>query len=82
MAIDNKEYTLKYVFITETGKNFTVSIRYANDTIPTDGQDKVNAFANLVLEKQPFIVTLESCEGAEFTITEKKDITVQATEAA
>lgn len=67
---------ISFVFVTETGKSFTVSLNYAADTIPTSGTTLVQAFADYVLQNQPFSVTLTACEGAEYTETTTTDIAV------
>ena len=70
---------ISFVFETETGKSFTVSLNYAAASIPTSGSAAVKAFADYVIEKQPFSVTLTSCEGAEFIATTTTDIAVTGT---
>ena len=58
--------TVKMKFITEAGKNFYVSMDYAAPALAeTEGAAKVQAAADLILEKQPFAVILVSCESAE-----------------
>lgn len=63
------------VFRTEAGKSFTVSMNYAAPSLTEpEGAAKVQTFADLVLEKQPFAVILVSCEGAELTETTTTEI--------
>ena len=58
--------TIRMKFITEDGKNFFVSMDYAAPELSgTEGAAKVQAAAELILEQQPFAVTLVSCEAAE-----------------
>ena len=58
--------TIRMKFITEAGKNFFVSMDYAAPELSgTEGAAKVQAAAELILEQQPFAVTLVSCEEAE-----------------
>lgn len=67
--------TIKMKFLTETGKNFYVSMDYAAPTLADpEGAAKVKAAADLILEKQPFAVTLESCESAELIDRTSKEI--------
>ncbi|MCD7952877.1 MAG: DUF2922 domain-containing protein [Synergistaceae bacterium] len=59
--------TIRMKFITEEGKNFYVSMDYAAPELSgAEGAAKVKAAADIILEQQPFDVTLISCESAEF----------------
>ena len=64
ICFDNSRHAV--LRITEAGKNFFVSMDYAAPELSgTEGAAKVQAAAELILEQQPFAVTLVSCEAAE-----------------
>ena len=72
--------TIRMKFITEAGKNFFVSMDYAAPELSgTEGAAKVQAAAELILEQQPFDVTLVSCESAE--LIERTSTEIELTEA-
>ncbi len=73
--------TVKMKFITETGKSFYISMDYAAPTLAEpEGAAKVQAAADLILEKQPFAVTLVSCETAE--LIDRTSTEIELTPAA
>lgn len=68
---------ISIVFLTETGKSFTVSMNYAAPTLAEpEGAAKVQAAVDYILENQPFAVTLASCDGAELIETTTTEITL------
>ena len=72
--------TIRMKFITEAGKNFYVSMDCASPELSgAAGAAKVRAAADLILEQQPFDVTLVSCESAE--LIERTSTEIELTEA-
>lgn len=66
---------ISIVFVTETGKSFTLSMNYAAPTLAEpEGAQKVQALVDFILENQPFAITLSACEGAELISTTTADI--------
>lgn len=58
--------SIRMKFLTEAGKNFYLSMNYADPALAgTEGTAKVKAAADLILARQPFSVNLVSCETAE-----------------
>ncbi|WP_303146853.1 DUF2922 family protein [uncultured Cloacibacillus sp.] len=73
--------TVKMKFITETGKSFYISMDYAAPTLADpEGAAKVQAAVDLILEQQPFAVTLVSCETAE--LIDRTSTAIELTPAA
>ncbi len=73
--------TVKMKFITETGKSFYISMDYAAPTLAEpEGAAKVQAAVDLILEQQPFAVTLVSCETAE--LIDRTSTEIELTPAA
>lgn len=66
---------ISIVFVTETGKSFTLSMNYAAPTLAEpEGAAKVQALVDFVLENQPFAVVLTACEGAELVETTTTEV--------
>ena len=73
--------TVKMKFITETGKSFYISMDYVAPTLAEpEGAAKVQAAVDLILEQQPFAVTLVSCETAE--LIDRTSTEIELTPAA
>ena len=64
---------LRFIFVSDIGDSLNFTVNYAKPSVIEEGgKALVDAFVALVLEKQPFAMTLASCKAVDFI---KREIT-------
>lgn len=64
---------LRFMFVSAAGESFGFTLNYAKPAVIEEGgKALVEAFIALVLDKQPFSMTLASCKAVDFI---KREIT-------
>ena len=64
---------LRFIFVSDIGDSLNFTVNYAMPAVIEEGgKALVDAFVALVLEKQPFAMTLASCKAVDFI---KREVT-------
>lgn len=64
---------LRFIFVSDSGESLNFTVNYAKPAVIEEGgKALVDAFVALVLDKQPFSMTLASCKAVDFI---KREIT-------